>query len=263
VRNQKPVAIRDEANAATLAEEYRAGVGAALGLESVDMADAIDLERAEIAEEMGGLVNLGDGLKFDPKAGVYTVPVPHGVTAERLRAEMERIKARLGERKSLLRMPSLAEYRSRFEPPVTIPVDYADLELRALAYTQTPVERFRDAVASFEIREPLKSMCQPTIEFRDYGNSADPLGFPPYVRRYALQITLRTAHRNTGEIGPLMTSLEIPEHLLAAGDEKLIHLWIRSKLKAFLTHELDESIHVRGERVFDPHDPLTKNGDAL
>lgn len=102
------------------------------------------------------------------------------------------------------------------------------------------------AFDAFEVREPLRSMCDPQFTLYDHFG---------WGLRIKLQIKAHNANSPT-EVGPI--TLDRPVDVDTLENATACHEFMRGMLKEVLLHECDESIVVQGVRIFDPHMPPGK-----
>lgn len=112
------------------------------------------------------------------------------------------------------------------------------------------LDRFRDAVTKFEVGNPIKSLFKPKFEvIYDFGRD-----------KSKVTVSINSpCSIHPGRIACVHLDEEIPNVLkdsaISRAPNYTEHVaeFLRKMLNKVLQHEIDESISVNGERIFDPH----------
>lgn len=109
------------------------------------------------------------------------------------------------------------------------------------------VERCRDTI--FDVRLDVTAL---PIESLSFVARPDGIGL-------VVDMVVPDRDRRAVEWIHIWRSLLCPWEVLHANGPEYLVRWMRETIANTLAHEVDESITLRGERVFDPHRPLTRD----
>jgi hypothetical protein len=113
----------------------------------------------------------------------------------------------------------------------------------------TTVEGVRRTVALLDVGFPLKAFnLRVQVDEKRQRDLDDPLAWRG-GGLVAMMCTVVLPHRDTGLEGTIFKPFQIP---LPCEQHVVLEL-CRKAMLGMLAHELDESLHVEGRRVWDPH----------
>lgn len=105
------------------------------------------------------------------------------------------------------------------------------------------VHDLHKVLREIEIREPLRTWLRPRLELT-YDQPPDAL---------YLDITWTAPHRDHGRPSVFNSRDHVP---LGLSENEFLQ-YVRARLSDVMQHEVDEAIHWKGNRLYDPHEQRT------
>lgn len=124
-------------------------------------------------------------------------------------------------------------------------------ERREIIGSDRDMDWAEDCLSLIEIRDPLKTHWNP--RFKIWRTSP---------HSFNLEITITTAHRDNGEPVEVHQDGRFSAAAIERRDEHHFIHEVHHHLVRFMFHEVDESFHVNGIRVYEPH-PETINAKVV